>query len=217
MAPAIRSYLPTAFFTAFISRQRDTKTDIIGERGNPCRKRDTAQGRIGPLIPKPTEKGLQSEEIEKRRQRQFCRTEHSIANALQRLPFTCTTAWGLWYVMLIHLQNSDWNPAVSKTDAKKQWSTLSKALDWSKLISAASVQSSIPSITLLIKCRLSWIDLPIIAQVCSGPIRSLITSCKRFAKTRAKIFNSVLNRVMGHLIPPNHACHLSSAMWLRPW
>ena len=44
--------------------------DIIGERGNHCRKRaskrDTAQSRICPLIPKPTEQGLQSED--KRRQ-----------------------------------------------------------------------------------------------------------------------------------------------------
>ena len=45
--------------------------DTIGKRGNPCHKtaskRDTAQGRIRPLIPKPTEQGLQSEDIEKRR------------------------------------------------------------------------------------------------------------------------------------------------------
>ena len=44
-------------------------------------------------------------------------------------PFTCTTACGLWYVMLIHLWNSGLNPAVSKTDTKNRWSTLSKALD----------------------------------------------------------------------------------------
>ena len=107
--------------------------DIIGERGNPCRKRaskrDTVQGRICPPIPKPTEQGLQSWDIEKRRQGQPCRIERSIANTLERLPFTCTTAWGLWYIMLIHLQNSDLNPAVSKTVAKNRWSTLSKALD----------------------------------------------------------------------------------------
>ena len=38
--------------------------DIISERRNPCRKRaskrDTAQGRICPLIPKPTKQGLLS-------------------------------------------------------------------------------------------------------------------------------------------------------------
>ena len=47
--------------------------DIIGERGNPCckraSKRNTAQTRICPLIPKPTEQGFQSEDTEKRRQR----------------------------------------------------------------------------------------------------------------------------------------------------
>ena len=99
---------------------------------------------------------------------QPCRTERSIAITPERLPFTCTTAWGLWYIMLIHLRNSGLNPAVSKTDAKNRWSTLSKALDWSKLISAASVSSFIPSRTSRIKCRLSWIDLPFTAKVCSG-------------------------------------------------
>ena len=47
--------------------------DIISERGNPCRKRaskrDTAQDRTCPLIPKPAEQGLQREDLEKRRQR----------------------------------------------------------------------------------------------------------------------------------------------------
>ena len=47
--------------------------DVISERGNPCRKaankRDTAQGRTCPLIPKPAQEGLQRENIEKRRQR----------------------------------------------------------------------------------------------------------------------------------------------------
>ena len=128
---------------------------------------------------------------------QPCRTERSTADTLERLPFTCTTAWGLWYIMLIHLRNSGLNPAVSKTVAKNRWSTLSKALDRSKLISAATVPSFIPSRTSRIKCRLSWIDLPFTAKVCPEPIRSLMTSCKRFAKTRAKIFNSVLSRVMG--------------------
>ena len=141
LALAIRSYSPTAFFTAFISRRRDTKTDIIGERGNPCRKRaskrDTAQGRICPLLPQPTEH-IESEDIEKRRQGAALHDR-----TLDRLPFTYTTAWGLWYIMLIHLCNSGWNPAVSKT-------VLSKAFDWSKLISAASLPSSRTS---WIKCR----------------------------------------------------------------
>ena len=55
------------------------------------------------------------------------------------------------------------DPAVSKTVAKNRWSTLWKALDWSKLISAASVSSSMPSRISRINCRLSWIDLPFTA------------------------------------------------------
>ena len=47
--------------------------DVIDERGNPCRKatskRDTAQRRTCPLIPKPAQEGLQREDIKKRRQR----------------------------------------------------------------------------------------------------------------------------------------------------
>ena len=146
--------------------------DIISKCRNTCRKRASDRGWP-------------------------CQTERSIANALECLTFTCTTAWGLWYIMLIHLWNSSSNSAVSKAVAKNRWSTLSTALDWSKLISAASMLSSIPSRTSRIKYRLSWINLPFTAKVCSGPIRSLMTSCKRFAKTRAKIFNSVLSRVMG--------------------
>ena len=44
--------------------------DIIGERRNPCRKRaskrETAQGRVRPLIPKPMEQGFQSKDLKKR-------------------------------------------------------------------------------------------------------------------------------------------------------
>ena len=39
------------------------------------------------------------------------------------------------HAVVMHLRNSGLNPAVSKTDIKNQWSTISKALDWSKLIS----------------------------------------------------------------------------------
>ena len=70
--------------------------NIISECGNPCRKmvskRDTAQSRISPFIPKPTEQGLQSEDIEKRGQGKLCWTKRLIANASERLPITCTTA-----------------------------------------------------------------------------------------------------------------------------
>ena len=51
--------------------------------------------------------------------------------------------------MLIHLRNYGLNPAVTKTYAKIRWSTLLKALDWSKLISTASVPSSTKGVTYL--------------------------------------------------------------------
>ena len=65
MAPAIRSYSPTTFFpVSIILVVGYEDCDIISERGNPCRKRaskrDIAQGRICPLIPKPTKQGFQN-------------------------------------------------------------------------------------------------------------------------------------------------------------
>ena len=73
LAPAIRSYSTTAFFTFFISRWQDTKpvissgyAETLPERG-PA-KRIPFRTRICPLIPNPTEQGLQSEDIEKERQ-----------------------------------------------------------------------------------------------------------------------------------------------------
>ena len=117
LAPAIRLYSPTAFFTASISRWRDTNSDVIGERGNPYRKtaskRDTAQGQISPLIPKPTEQRLQSKDIEKRRQGAAL-PDRTLDR--ERFPFPCTTAWGLWYIMLIHLLNSGLNLADSDAE-----------------------------------------------------------------------------------------------------
>ena len=61
------------FHSLYIQAAGYKDCDVISERGNPCRKRaskrDTAQGRTCPLIPKPAEEGLQREDIEKRRQR----------------------------------------------------------------------------------------------------------------------------------------------------
>ena len=72
LVPAICSYLATTFFTAFMSKRQDTKTDIISVRGYLCQKRtnkrNAAQGRPCFLIPKPTEQGIQSADIVKRRQ-----------------------------------------------------------------------------------------------------------------------------------------------------
>ena len=202
LAPAIRSYSTTASFTASISSRRDTNTVTSSANAETLAAKRQAKGipRSARLVPSSLclrRRGSDARTWRRGDRGQPCRTERSIPNPPERLPFTCTTAWGLGYIMLIHLRNSGLNPEVSKTVPKNRWSTLSKALDWSKLISAASVSSFIPSRTLRIKCRLSWIDLPFTAKVCSGPIRSLMTSCKRFAKTRAKIFNSVLSRVMG--------------------
>ena len=155
------------FHSLYVQEAGHKDSDVIGKHGNPyCKrasKRDTMKGKICPLIPKPSEQGLQSEDIEKRREGNPCRTDRSITNAPERLPFTCTTAWGLWYIMLIHQRNSGLNPAVLKTDAKNRWSTPWKALDWSRLISAVLVPSFNPSRISQFKCRLSWINLPFIA------------------------------------------------------
>ena len=67
LTPTICSYSATAFFVQAAGHKDG---DIIGERGNPCcmraSKRDTTQGWICPLITKPSELGLQSEDMEKR-------------------------------------------------------------------------------------------------------------------------------------------------------
>ena len=66
LAPATSSYLSTALTTG----HKDS--DIIGVhrdlRPNTAGKGSSTQSRIKPLIPKPTEQSLQSEDIEKKRQ-----------------------------------------------------------------------------------------------------------------------------------------------------
>ena len=61
------------FHSLYIQPAGFKDCDVIGERWNPCRKaaskRDTAQCRTCPLIPKPAQEGLQREDIKKRRQR----------------------------------------------------------------------------------------------------------------------------------------------------
>ena len=83
----------------------------------PASKEDSTQGRIFSLIPKLAKLGLQSEDIEKR---------GPTAKAFEHFPFIYTTAWGLWYSMLIHLQNSGSNSAASKTVAKN-WITVRRS------------------------------------------------------------------------------------------
>ena len=117
---------------SLMSRQRDTKTVISSANvENPCcmraSKRDTMQGRIFPLYPQSS--GSKARTQRRGDNRQPCWTDRSRTNPSKRFPFTCTTVRWLWYIMLIHLQISGQIPAVSKTDDKNRWSTLSKASD----------------------------------------------------------------------------------------
>ena len=73
--------------------------DIISERWNPCckwtNKRYTAQGRICRLFPRPSQQGLQSEDIEKRWQGATLQTNRSRRNDSERFSFICITVQGL--------------------------------------------------------------------------------------------------------------------------
>ena len=104
-----------------------------------------AEGVTSHAISKRTELGIRSEDMRKGDNEQRCSTDRSIAMDPERFPFICTSAVRDRYRMYNHLMNSGSNSAVFKTATKIRWSTLSNALDWSKLISAASVSSSIPS------------------------------------------------------------------------
>ena len=119
------------FLHSFYARTAGHKNwDIIGESGDSCP--DTTfkwkydQGWIC-LITKPMK--LQGKNVGKRRQ--GAALPHRLLNRedSERFPFTCTTVWGLWYRMLIHLWNPSLNLAASKTAARNRWSSLSKALD----------------------------------------------------------------------------------------
>ena len=126
LASAIRSYSPTAFFTAFISRRRDTEIVLSSANAETLAVRGPAKGtphRAG-FSSSPLAYGTGAQKRwhrEEETRGKPCRTERSIANAIERLLFTCTAAWVLLYIMLIHLRNSGSNPAVSKTVAKNRW------------------------------------------------------------------------------------------------
>ena len=97
LAPAIRSYTPTAFFTAFISRRRDTKTVISSANAETLAERGPAKGtlRRAGFVPSSLSlrsKGSKARTLRRGDRGQPCQTERSIANALERPPFTCTTA-----------------------------------------------------------------------------------------------------------------------------
>ena len=73
---------------------------------------------------------------------------------------------------------------------------------------------------LINQVQLFWFDPPFTAQVCSEPNKPPMTSCKPFAKTLTKNFNSARLAELwacNHPIPPKHARHLSSVMQSRPW
>ena len=100
LAPAIRSYSPTAFFTASIPRRRDTKTVIPSANAETFTVRGPAKGTPRGAGFVPSSLSLQSRGSKARTWRredrgQPYRIERSITNALERLPFTCTAAWGL--------------------------------------------------------------------------------------------------------------------------
>ena len=69
LALAIRSYSTTAFSIAFIFWRRDTKTVISSANAKNFALNGHSAGPELPLFPKPTKQGLQSGDIEKRRQR----------------------------------------------------------------------------------------------------------------------------------------------------
>ena len=162
LAPAPSSYLLTAFSTTFMFDRQDTKTVISTYADTfvltqPTKSTPHRAGFTVPFLSLRS-RGEKSEDTEKRRQRVTLPDRPFERERLRTLPVHLTTACGLWYNMLIYLRKSGLNPAVSKTVAKNRWSTLSKALDRSKLISAALVSSFNPSRTSCTKCKLSWID-----------------------------------------------------------
>ena len=132
---------------------------------------------------------LQSKNIEKRIQGAVLPSESSITKASERFPITCTIACSFWYIILSHWWNSSLNPAVFKIVTKNRWSTLSKAWidsNWSVSLWCAllsSLESHAPSANCL--------EIISHSKPSSVQFQSLITSCKWFAKTRAKIFNCV--------------------------
>ena len=119
LAPATCSYLTTASVTASVSEGRDTK--MLMPSTDTFTKKSAASGmsrRTGLVLPSLSLRNRGSKAKPKRSEDkgQPCRIEP--------FPFTCTTAMGLQYSMLIHQQNSFSNPAVSRTATRKRWYTL---------------------------------------------------------------------------------------------
>lgn len=105
------------------------------------------------------------------------------------VPFTSTSTLVDAYRSLIKVRKYGPKLMAERTTSRNRWSTLSNILNWSKLISAASL-----SIYSMIKCtkwRLFWIVLPFTTLVCFWPIKLWRTACKWLAKILAKIFNFV--------------------------
>ena len=96
--PATSSYLTTAFFPTFMSRQRDTKSNIIGVRRDlrprTSSKRDTTQGQN--MLPHPRAYRTEATKWghrKKKVQGKPCWTDRLIAKATEHFLFTYTTVW----------------------------------------------------------------------------------------------------------------------------
>ena len=97
LAPAIRSYSATAFFTASMFRWWDTKT-LISPNAETLAVREPAKGIQRRTGFAPSSLSLRTRDSKAKTQKrgdgggQPYRTDRSIANALEHLLFTCTTA-----------------------------------------------------------------------------------------------------------------------------
>ena len=158
LASAICFYLATAFFAAFMSRRRDTKTvilayvDTFAERG-PVKRILRRTGLASSFL------NLQSRGYKSR----------TLGRDRGQPCWDWPLDWESLRAPPVHLHYSlrvvvyHGNPFAElrfessgfQNSRQNRWSTLSKALDWSKLISAASVLSSIPSKNLHTKNKLS--------------------------------------------------------------
>ena len=98
---------------------------------------------------------------------------------------TSTMTWEnayKWWIPGVKVQL--WIQQQTKMTSKKQWSTLSKGSDRSKLISKNFLLTF--SMVMPTKCRLFWIIIAFTAWICSGAIKAIIV-CKQFARTLAQV------------------------------
>ena len=122
LAPATFSYLATAYFTANMSQRLKTKT-VISSANTEIFARTLLVSKILRRARPSLSSLIQSKDVVKRGQGTAF-PDRSLDHKSLRTPPV-----HLRYSMLIHLWNSDSNPAVSRTAARNRRSTLSKALD----------------------------------------------------------------------------------------